>query len=332
MSSTQFEWTVDEMSSVKPAHEEPHETQFQDSPDTDLEAKAQLAISSYFKEQQVVPSPVFCPLRNYRTILSELNGNTPSRGEEYAIANGKKIYGPRSRSSLTSAAQCSAIIGKLSDSLDKRSFGSLSSISTFESLSPLINTGSVKSRTTRTIDFVNEVGEQLSPIHPPGMSRTHVNLNICTNNEKNVAVTETADLSQSDNKHEQKFTPERSSSHLLAYVANKNITESLADSFTVKICRLKVNSSQKLESNTMVSKVFTKELDLSTKPDDTDEVLEDTFDMEEMQYSQLPAISSNSFNSDTPRGKRRSASRKNRTEPFSANWLNGEQDENIENC
>uniref|UniRef100_A0A1A9UG97 Protein aurora borealis n=1 Tax=Glossina austeni TaxID=7395 RepID=A0A1A9UG97_GLOAU len=414
MSSTQFEWTIDEMSSLKPAHVEPHETQFQDSPDPDMEAKAQLAISSYFKEQQVVPSPVFCPLRNYRIILSELNGNTPISKPGRRIRDcssqteltlpptlppalesalkpyfqphlagvgvewEKKCTGPfnninnwnakdvslkrklfdmhnimvvendtnpliqtscakmepcanTSPSSITSAAQCSAIIGKLSDSLDKSSFGSLSPISTFESLSPLVNTGSAKSRTTRTIDFVNEVGEQLSPIHPPGMSRTHVSLDNCTNNEKNDAVTETVDLSQSDNKHEQKFTPERSSSPLLAYAANRNITESLADSFTVKISRLKVNSSQKLESNTMVSKVFTKELELSINPDDTDEVLEDTFDMEEMQYSQLSAISSNSSNSDTPRGKRRSASRKNLSESFSANWPNGEQDENIAN-
>uniref|UniRef100_A0A1B0C254 Protein aurora borealis n=1 Tax=Glossina palpalis gambiensis TaxID=67801 RepID=A0A1B0C254_9MUSC len=412
MSSTQFEWTIDEMSSLKPAHVEAHETQFHDSPDPDLEAKAQLAISSYFKEQQIVPSPVFCPLRNHRIILSELNGNTPiskpgrrirdcsSQTEltlpptlppalELALKPyfqphlagvgvewEKKLTGPfnnnnnwnelslrrklfdmqnimlvendtnplvqtscakteqcanTSSSSITSTAQRSAIIGKLSDSSDKSSFGSLSPISTFECLSPL-NTESAKNRTMRTIDFANEIGEQLSPIHPPGMSRTNINVDNCTNNEKNNAVTETADLSQSDNKPKQKFTPERSSSPLAAYVANKNITESSAESFAVKISRLKVNSSQKLESNTMVSKVFAKELDLSINPDDTDELLEDTFDMEEMQYSQLSAISSTSSNSDTPRGKRRSASRKNLSESFSANLLNGEQDENIANC
>uniref|UniRef100_A0A1B0A666 Protein aurora borealis n=1 Tax=Glossina pallidipes TaxID=7398 RepID=A0A1B0A666_GLOPL len=394
MSSTQFEWTIDALSSRKPAHVEPHDTQFQDSPDPYLEAKAQLAISSYFKEQQIVPSPAFCPLRNHRIILSDLNGNIPISKPGQRIHDccsqtelslppalppalklalkpyfqphlaglgvewEKKLTGPfdninnwnvkhlalirklfdmhniilvendtnpliqtscaktkqsanTNSSSITSATQRSAIMGKLSDSFDKSSFGSLSPISTFESLSPLINTESAKSRTIRTIGFVNEVGEQLSSIYPLGMSRTHLNLDNCTNNEKNDAASETAVLSQSDNQREQKFTLERSSSPLRAYVATKNITESSADSFGVKISRLKINSSQKLESNRMVSKVIAKELDLSINPDDMDEVLEDTINMEEMQYSQLSAISSNSSNSDRPREKRRSASRKN---------------------
>lgn len=76
-SSTQFEWTIEEVSSLGPANVEPHETQFQATPDPDLEAKAQAAISSYFKEQQIVPSPVDCPLRNQKIILPEPTGDTP---------------------------------------------------------------------------------------------------------------------------------------------------------------------------------------------------------------------------------------------------------------
>ncbi|XP_037938895.1 protein aurora borealis [Teleopsis dalmanni] len=77
LSSTQFEWSIEQVSSLKPAHLEPHETQFYDSPNPEYEAKAQSAISSFFKDQQVVPSPVDCPLRNQRIALSELHNITP---------------------------------------------------------------------------------------------------------------------------------------------------------------------------------------------------------------------------------------------------------------
>lgn len=53
MCSTQldFEWTIDEVSSLNPANVEAHETQFVSVVDPELEAKAQAAISSYFKER-----------------------------------------------------------------------------------------------------------------------------------------------------------------------------------------------------------------------------------------------------------------------------------------
>lgn len=54
MSSTQFEWTIEEVSSLKPANVEAHETQFISSQiDPAEEAKAQAAISSYFKEKLI---------------------------------------------------------------------------------------------------------------------------------------------------------------------------------------------------------------------------------------------------------------------------------------
>ncbi|SPP77001.1 protein aurora borealis [Drosophila guanche] len=73
LSSTQFEWNIDEVAQLKPADVEPHETQFHDSPDPEVENKAQLAISAFFKESLIVPSPVDCPLRKNRIILNELN-------------------------------------------------------------------------------------------------------------------------------------------------------------------------------------------------------------------------------------------------------------------
>lgn len=53
MCSTQleFEWTIDEVSSLNPVNVEAHETQFVSVVDPELEAKAQAAISSYFKER-----------------------------------------------------------------------------------------------------------------------------------------------------------------------------------------------------------------------------------------------------------------------------------------
>ncbi|XP_016955969.1 protein aurora borealis [Drosophila biarmipes] len=77
LSSTQFEWNIDEVSQLKPADVEPHETQFHDSPDPELESKAQLAISAFFKESHIVPSPVDCPLRKQRIILNHSEDNTP---------------------------------------------------------------------------------------------------------------------------------------------------------------------------------------------------------------------------------------------------------------
>ncbi|XP_017072250.1 protein aurora borealis [Drosophila eugracilis] len=77
LSSTQFEWNIDEVSQLKPADVEPHETQFHDSPDPEQESKAQLAISAFFKESHIVPSPVDCPLRKHRIILNHNEDNTP---------------------------------------------------------------------------------------------------------------------------------------------------------------------------------------------------------------------------------------------------------------
>lgn len=77
LSSTQFEWDIEEVSQLKPADVEPHETQFHDSPDAEQESKAQLAISTFFKESHIVPSPVDCPLRKHRIIINEINANTP---------------------------------------------------------------------------------------------------------------------------------------------------------------------------------------------------------------------------------------------------------------
>ncbi|XP_031630119.1 protein aurora borealis [Contarinia nasturtii] len=75
MCSTQleFEWTIDEVSTLNPANVEAHETQFMSVVDPELEAKAQAAISSYFKEQIIVPSPVECPLRDQKIIISRDN-------------------------------------------------------------------------------------------------------------------------------------------------------------------------------------------------------------------------------------------------------------------
>lgn len=53
MCSTQleFEWTIDEVSSLNPANVEAYETQFVSSDDPEIEAKAQAAISTFFKER-----------------------------------------------------------------------------------------------------------------------------------------------------------------------------------------------------------------------------------------------------------------------------------------
>ncbi|XP_011295634.2 protein aurora borealis [Musca domestica] len=427
MSSTQCEWTIEEVSSLMPANVEPHETQFNDSPDPELEAKAQMAISSYFKDNQIVPSPVDCPLRSQRIVLHDVSGNTPiskpgrrirdcaSQTEltlppilpaaleealkpyfqpHLAGANielKKSRYAQRSLSSSidakdtslrrklfdihnvliweneqqlmaknnTSSAAASsggqsnssphslqslqhtAIVGKLSDSLDKSSFGSLSPISASDDLSPsLPDKGSATKRKSRFNNFRSEIEEleQLSPIHPP-VRRKPIEKLYRSQNMGNQSNDMTNNTSQDTDNG--KFTPERSSSPLASMITN-NIGEFSSDSFNIKVSRLRVNSSKcsnksNKERLTRVtgsknSSNILQEVDVFMSHEDTcEELLEYTgIDVEDMQISQVSAHSStcSSSQSDTPRGKRRSASRKNLSQSFSANWLNDEGDEN----
>lgn len=65
MCSTQleFEWTIDEVSSLNPANVEAHETQFVSSEDPETEAKAQAAISSFFKDR-IIGMCICCHIFN----------------------------------------------------------------------------------------------------------------------------------------------------------------------------------------------------------------------------------------------------------------------------
>lgn len=65
-----FEWTIDEVSSLNPANVEAHEAQFQSMVDPETEAKAQAAIQTFFKEQIIAPSPESCPLRSQKLLLT----------------------------------------------------------------------------------------------------------------------------------------------------------------------------------------------------------------------------------------------------------------------
>lgn len=415
------------MSSLKPANVEAHETQFHDSPDPELEAKAQSAISSYFKEQQIVPSPIDCPLRSHRIILSEINGNTPlskpgrrirdcaSQTEltlppilPPALEEALKPYfqpqlaGPdkelkkagNSRSWLSNSSevkdtslrrklfdmhnivvleneqqqtplqqlpkhtnssahsnsspislnslQHTAIVGKLSDSLDKSSFGSLSPISASDSLSPNCLAESGSKRKSRFGNFLSELEEVelLSPIHPPVRRKPLTeNQKSQYRNQSDVTKNDmtTNSVSCTENEENERFTPERSSSPL-AMRTQDNIAEFSTDSFNIKVSRLKVNTSkcnseERKESNSRIqlkSLQNSKDVELFINEDIED--MENTMDMDDMQISQLSGHSSNcsSSQSDTPRGKRRSASRKNLSQSFSANWLQDEEENDLE--
>ncbi|XP_053679238.1 protein aurora borealis [Anopheles nili] len=79
-SMSQFEWNIDDVSSLGPANVEPHETQFLETPDPVKEARAQAAISTYFKEHSIVPSPIECHLRNQKIVLAKENLHTSTSG------------------------------------------------------------------------------------------------------------------------------------------------------------------------------------------------------------------------------------------------------------
>ncbi|KAI8121941.1 hypothetical protein FF38_05770 [Lucilia cuprina] len=430
MSSTQFEWTIDEVSSLKPANVEPHETQFHDSPNPELEAKAQSAISSYFKEQQIVPSPIDCPLRSHRIVLSEINGNTPlskpgrrirdcavqteltlppilppaleealkpyfqpqlagadkelkkSSTSRSWLSNSSEVKDTslrrklfdmhnivvlesenqatpkqKQRSKLANSSaqsnsspislhslQHTAIVGKLSDSLDKSSFGSLSPISASDSLSPECLTESATKRKSRFGNFLKEFEEVelLSPIHPPvrrkptgESNRSQYRTQISEISKNDL----TCNTTSQEGDESQRFTPERSSSPLNG-LQQDNIAEFSADSFNIKVSRLKVNCSKSSnntnpERNSKLSiktNLLNNEPDIFSHAEDTEDIMENTVDMDDMQVSQLSTHSSNcsSSQSDTPRGKRRSASRKNLSQSFSANWLQDEDEPELD--
>uniref|UniRef100_A0A0A1WSJ4 Protein aurora borealis n=1 Tax=Zeugodacus cucurbitae TaxID=28588 RepID=A0A0A1WSJ4_ZEUCU len=439
LSSTQFEWNIDEVSSLKPTHVEPHETQFHDSPDPDYEAKAQSAISSYFKDNQIVPSPVDCPLRSHRIILSELNANTPitkpgrrirdcgtqtelslpvilpraleealmpyfqphlaiadrphcevdsqirfSSDSNVSTFNDTKDVSLRrklfdmnnivvldeartptsesiskttySNSSPSSNCESSrggqyAIIGKLSDSLDKSSFGSLSPISASDGFSnsphsPHSSHTGIKSRIQTFLQELDDV-EQLSPIHAPvrQTSRRCLDKPALTSkllqdtknsyrcnalNQSEATINGDLSLACIDggNTNGEKFTPDRSSSPLrLDYCSTEseaaNGHQSIDSSFNMKISRLAVNSAKCVKTTTSSTRdTKTQEHDIFAH-DETQELLDD----DDMQVSQLSAQNFNcsSSSADTPRSKRRSASRKNLSQSFSLNWLDDEE-------
>ncbi|XP_036327246.1 protein aurora borealis-like [Rhagoletis pomonella] len=438
LSSTQFEWNIDEVSSLKPANVEPHETQFHDSPDPEYEAKAQSAISSYFKEHQIVPSPVECPLRSHRIILSELNSYTPisksgrrirdcgtqtelslpvvlpraleealmpyfqphlavadrhncetdsqmrfSTDSHASIFNDVKDVSLRrnlfdmknivvleegrtptieakckmTHSNSSPSSNCGSscggqfvIVGKLSDSLDKSSFGSLSPISASDGLSnsphsPYKNRSEMKPRIHTFLQDLSDV-EQLSPIHPQVRqtskrclvkpqetsksqysSKDSYRCNALNQSE----ATTLGDISlayiNGRNNESENFTPDGSSSPLRLNPCSAETVaaigqQSIDSSFNIKVSRLAVNSSKSTKQSLSHD---TRPTEYDVFPhDDTNDLIDD----DEMQVSQLSAQNfncSSSSSTDTPRSKRRSASRKNLSQSFSLNWLDDDE-------
>ncbi|XP_055856868.1 protein aurora borealis [Episyrphus balteatus] len=373
-SSTQFAWTIDDVSSLQPANVEPHETQFHDSPDPEFEAKAQSAISSFFKEQQIVPSPIDCPLRSQRIILSEITGNTPISKPgrrirdnaaqtvlslpptlpkdleaalapyftfnecqqstsnladssisaiEYDIRDAslrRKLFDYQGvscmdddtcaeveRCQLTSASpppqspevlKCKSakfddafFKSRLSDPMDKSSFGSLSPIAQ--------NSSSPETKHRSRINFKNEVATT---------SRSGYFY-------ENYRCPKVEDFASPLAKKSPMYlftTPERSSVHQLS--SPYRLASAKSDTaFNIKISGLLVDTTKRSRASA--------ELDLFA--DDTQDIDED-----EMQVSQLSAISNISSESDTPRSKRRSTSRKNLSQSFTNQFVSSNEDEN----
>ncbi|CRK96707.1 CLUMA_CG009956, isoform A, partial [Clunio marinus] len=69
--SAKFEWTIEELSSLAPVKLVPHETQFKEEIDPVREAQVQEVINSFFRDNQIVPSPQNCTLRGQKIILRD---------------------------------------------------------------------------------------------------------------------------------------------------------------------------------------------------------------------------------------------------------------------
>lgn len=86
MPVTRFEWNIDEVSKILPVNVEADVSQFQNSPNPELEAKAQSAISKFFQENKIVPSPFNCSVYNRMPFsVVKSNANTPE------ILSGRRI-------------------------------------------------------------------------------------------------------------------------------------------------------------------------------------------------------------------------------------------------
>lgn len=383
LSSTKFEWDIEEVSQLKPADVEPHETQFHDSPDPEQESKAQLAISAFFKESHLVPSPVDCPLRRQRIILNEIDGNTPISNKTKPLSrdcevqteltlppvlpkaleealrpylqphlagsrvikagNGNDIFNSSMRRKLfdlqnvivlgevepqqpseeehaqmvgsSPQAKQTMFAGRLSDSAGEgsNSFGCLSPIRNLCGLpegTPDDGNGAYSAR--RRKQLLHELIELPSPIAPSEhlSRRLHRSSN---NTSEHVTLSEITGTGRMACK----FTPDRSSSPMaLEYSTDSSINQ--------RVSRLRVNSARQLPSKSLIEEV---NLALAVAEETEPDFGSDTEEEDGMQLSQMSMQSFNcsSSNSDTPRAmrRRRSANRKNLSQSFSANLLDG---------
>lgn len=363
-SSTQFAWTIDDVSSLQPANVEPYETQFHDSPDPDFEAKAQSAISSFFKEQQIVPSPIDCPLRSQRIILAEISGNTPISKPGRRIRDNvaqtvlslpptlpkelEDALAPyfmftecqQSTSSLTDTS-ISAIEYDLRDAslrrklfdqqevscIDDETFAEIEqcqlttnspppqSPEVLQSKTAQFDEAFFKSRLSNPMDK-SSFGS-LSPIAPKTSSpdlKRRSRINFCNNDVpstsrssaylyQNYRCPNMDDFASPIAKKSPMYvftTPDRNSIHQNS--SPYRVASAKSDTvFNIKISGLLVDTTKRTRASA--------ELDLFA--DETQDIDED-----EMQVSQLSTISNNSSESDTPRSKRRSTSRKNLSQSF----------------
>ncbi|KAG5671716.1 hypothetical protein PVAND_001896 [Polypedilum vanderplanki] len=100
-----FEWTIEELSNLNPVNVIPHETQFRsEETDPDKEAQVQAAISSFFNEQKVVPSPINTSTTSCLRNKFELNRqSTPTA----AITNAEKYFNFNNKRDVTTQTACS---------------------------------------------------------------------------------------------------------------------------------------------------------------------------------------------------------------------------------
>ncbi|XP_055908151.1 protein aurora borealis [Eupeodes corollae] len=364
-SSTQFAWTIDDVSSLQPANVEPHETQFHDSPDPEFEAKAQSAISSFFKEQQIVPSPIDCPLRSQRIILSETTGTTPiskpGRRIRDNFAQTVLSLPPTLPKELEAAlapyfmfTECQQSTSNLADtsisaieydirdaslrrklfdyqgisSIEDETFAGVESCQLTTSSPPPQSPEVIKSKAAKIDDafFKSRLSDPMEKssfgsLSPIAQSSSPTDLEprsqICVS--KNVVASSLRQTFLFDNYRCPKMedfasplakrspvylftTPERST----AYQGSSppyRVSEKSDSAFSIRISGLLVDTTKRSRASA--------ELDLFA--DETQDIDED-----EMQVSQLSAISNISSESDTPRSKRRSASRKNLSQSFTS--------------
>lgn len=89
------------MSTLQSVNLTPHKTQYEEQYDSETEAKAQAAITTFFSENLKVPSPMNCILRNQKIVLNESTSSLMTQNPSDVISKNHYVRDSYAQTELT---------------------------------------------------------------------------------------------------------------------------------------------------------------------------------------------------------------------------------------